>query len=58
MSNQLEDETSIKGTRLLSDIYEICNVTISEPVNYKETIKNCLDRCLKSKEERRKLKNQ
>ena len=40
LHNELEDEPSIRGTRLLSDIYQRCNVAICEPASYEETLKD------------------
>ncbi|TYK29919.1 Retrovirus-related Pol polyprotein from transposon TNT 1-94 [Cucumis melo var. makuwa] len=40
MQNEIVDDASMRGTRLLSDIYERCNVAVCEPANYAETKKN------------------
>ncbi|KAA0033140.1 Retrovirus-related Pol polyprotein from transposon TNT 1-94 [Cucumis melo var. makuwa] len=32
--NEIVDGASVRGTRLLSDIYERCNVAVCEPANY------------------------
>jgi len=38
--NELEDDPSIRGTRLLSDIFQRCNVTICEPACCEEALKD------------------
>ena len=34
------DDVPIKGTRLLSYVYQRCNILICEPADYKEAMKN------------------
>ncbi|TYK07569.1 Retrovirus-related Pol polyprotein from transposon TNT 1-94 [Cucumis melo var. makuwa] len=34
--NEIVNDASVRGTRLLSDIYERCNVVVCEPANYAE----------------------
>ena len=36
MQSEIEDDTSIKGKRMLSDIYRSCNITVCEPAGYEE----------------------
>ncbi|KAL0559650.1 hypothetical protein IC582_000013 [Cucumis melo] len=38
--NEIVDDASVRGTRLLSDIYERCNVAVCEPANYAEAKKD------------------
>ncbi|KAA0061159.1 Retrovirus-related Pol polyprotein from transposon TNT 1-94 [Cucumis melo var. makuwa] len=38
--NEIVDDAFVRGTRLLSDIYERCNVAVCEPENYAEAKKN------------------
>ncbi|XP_024441578.1 uncharacterized protein LOC112324164 [Populus trichocarpa] len=38
--NEQEDEPPIRGTKLLSDIYQRCNVAIYEPAGYEEALKD------------------
>ena len=38
--NELVDDVPIRGTRLLSDIYDRCNIVVCEPENYEEAKKN------------------
>ncbi|KAA0040677.1 pol protein [Cucumis melo var. makuwa] len=38
--NEIVDDASVRGTRLLSDIYERCNVSVCEPANYAEVKKD------------------
>ncbi|KAL0548995.1 hypothetical protein IC582_013474 [Cucumis melo] len=38
--NEIVDDTSVRGTRLLSDIYERCNVVVCEPANCAEAKKD------------------
>jgi hypothetical protein len=38
--NEQEDEPPIRGTKLLSDIYQRCNVAIYEPAGYEEAFKD------------------
>ena len=33
-------DVSIRGTRLLSDVYQRCNIVVCEPVDYEKTMKN------------------
>ena len=40
MQNELEDDLQIKGKRLLSDIYQRCNVAIYEPASCEEALKD------------------
>ena len=40
MQNELEDDLPIRGKRLLSDIYQRCNVAIYEPASCEETLKD------------------
>lgn len=35
-ANEMEDEPPVRGTRLLSDIYQRCNVAVFEPAGYEE----------------------
>jgi hypothetical protein len=32
----MTDDTPIKGTRLLSDVYQRCNIVVCEPADFKE----------------------
>ena len=32
----MTDDTPIRGTRLLSDVYQRCNITVCEPAYFKE----------------------
>jgi len=34
----MEDDPPIRGTRLLSNIYQRCNVAICEPIDHEEAI--------------------
>jgi len=36
----MEHDPPIRGTRILSDIYQRCNVTICEPPNHEEALNN------------------
>jgi len=36
----LTDDTPIRGTRLLSNIYQICNVVVCEPTGYRDAKHN------------------
>ncbi|TYK23207.1 retrovirus-related Pol polyprotein from transposon TNT 1-94 [Cucumis melo var. makuwa] len=38
--NEIVDDAFVRGTKLLSDIYERCNVAVYEPANYVEAKKN------------------
>ncbi|TYJ99556.1 Retrovirus-related Pol polyprotein from transposon TNT 1-94 [Cucumis melo var. makuwa] len=38
--NEIVDDASVRGTRLLSDIYERCNAVLCEPANYAEAKKD------------------
>ena len=38
--NELEDDPPIRGTKLLSDIYQRCNVAICEPACCEEVLKD------------------
>jgi len=38
--DELVDDAPIRGTRLLSDIYDRCNVTIIKPASYHEAMEN------------------
>jgi len=38
--NKQEDDPPIRGTKLLSDIYQRCNVAIYEPAGYEEALKD------------------
>ena len=38
--NELVDDVPIRGTRLLSDIYDRCNIVVCQPENYEEAKKN------------------
>ena len=40
MQNELEDDLPIRGKRLLSDIYQRCNVAIYEPASCEEALKD------------------
>jgi len=37
---KLVDDASIRGTRLLSNVYDRCNVAILEPEGYHEAMEN------------------
>ena len=39
--NELEDDPPVRGTRLLSDIYQRCNIAFYEPAGYEEALKDC-----------------
>lgn len=34
--NEMVDDSPVRGTRLLSDIYQRCNIAVCEPTNYEE----------------------
>ena len=36
----MENEEPIRGTRLIQDIYQRCNVAVCEPAGYFEAVKN------------------
>ena len=38
--NELVDDVPVRGTRLLFDIYDKCNIAVCEPKNYEEAKKN------------------
>ena len=38
--NELVDDVPVRGTRLLSDIYDRCNIVVCEHANYEEAKKN------------------
>ena len=38
--NELEDDPPISGTRLLSDIYQRCNIAFYKPTRYEEALKD------------------
>ena len=38
--NEQEDEPPIRGTKLLSDIYQRCNVAIYKPTGYEKALKD------------------
>ncbi|XP_015167252.1 uncharacterized protein [Solanum tuberosum] len=38
--NERDDDPPVRGTRLISDIYERCNVAIREPANPKDALKD------------------
>ena len=38
--DELVDDVLVRGTRLLSDIYDRCNIVVCEPENYEEAKKN------------------
>jgi len=38
--NELEDDPPVKGTRLLLDIYQRCNIAFYEPAGYEEALKD------------------
>jgi len=40
VQNELEDDPSIRGTRLLSDIYQRCNIAFYESAGYEEALKD------------------
>ena len=40
MQNELEDDLPIRGKRLLSDIYQKCNVAIYEPTSCEEALQD------------------
>ena len=38
--NDMVDDVPIRGTRLLSDVYQRCNIVVCEPTYYEEAMKN------------------
>jgi len=40
VQNELEDDPSVRGTRLLSDIYQRCNIAFYESAGYEEALKD------------------
>lgn len=39
LENEMVDDIPIRGTRLLSDVYQRCNIALCEPVGFEEAKK-------------------
>ena len=48
--NDMVYDVSIRGTSLLSDVYQRCNIVVCEPVDYEKAMKN-QNRMIAMKEE-------